>query len=237
VAVLVLAAFGLATGCRGEAPERRADDVAASEVEGALDLPAPSSANAPVATLGPLASPSISEVSPSVAPAPAPVPTVTPFPQTFNPTPVPAPGNTVSQTPISKSDPTPSPLPDLVISVEVQLKPNPHIEWGDGCILSGSAGLPFHVGEIIARIGNAGGGDAGSFTVRLNDAVTEMVDGLDSGASATVVVSTSLRSENVAVVDASSTIDESDESNNTAKTFILVPTLVPIAPTCTPDAH
>ena len=140
-----------------------------------------------------------------------------------------------TQTPTSDSTPTPAPLPDLVIEIAVRLKSNPSIEWGDGCIVSSSATLPFHVGEVTARVGNVGGGDAGSFTVQLNNAVTEMVDGLRAGASATLVVSTSLRSENVAVVDADSSIDESDESNNTAETFMPLPTIVP-PPTCTPES-
>ena len=150
---------------------------------------------------------------------------------------VPSPTATMAatQTPTSDAIPTPAPLPDLVIEIAVRLKSNPRIEWGDGCIVSSSANLPFHIGEITARVSNVGGGDAGSFTVQLNDAVIETVDGLRAGASATLVVSTSLRSENVAVVDADSSIDESDESNNTAETFIPVPTLVPPAPTCTPS--
>ena len=157
------------------------------------------------------------------------------------PTPEPSPSPTetqaVAQTPTSASTPTPTPLPDLVIEIEARLKSNPDIEWGDGCILSSSAGLPFHVGELTARISNVGGGDAGSFTVQLNNNVTEPVDGLRAGASATMVVSTSLRSENVAVVDAGSSIDESNEYNNTAEIFMPVPTLVPPAPTCTPKSR
>ena len=141
----------------------------------------------------------------------------------------------VTQTPTSDSTPTPTPLPDLVIAIEVRLKSNPRIVWGDGCIVSSSANLPFHVGEITAHVRNVGGGDAGSFTVQLNNSATETVDGLKAGAYTTVVVSTSARSENVAVVDAGSSVDESDESNNTAETFISIPTLVPPAPTCTPS--
>ena len=107
--------------------------------------------------------------------------------------------------------------------------------YGNGCIASSSASLPFHVSEVTAHVRNVGGGDAGSFTVQLNKFATETVDGLKAGASATVVLSESARSENVAVVDAGSSIDESDESNNTAQTFIQVPTLEPPAPTCTPS--
>ena len=141
-----------------------------------------------------------------------------------------------TQTPTSDDTPPPTPLPDLVIAIEVRLKSNPRIEWGDGCIVSSSASLQSHVGELTARVSNVGGGDAGSFLVQLNNAFTETVDGLKAGASATMVVSTSLRSENVAVVDAGSSIDESDESNNTAESFIPVPTLAPPAPTCTPKS-
>ena len=155
------------------------------------------------------------------------------------PTPTPVPDQTVAsataQTPTSNSTPTPTPLPDLVIAIEVRLKTNPSIEWGDGCILSSSANLPFHVGEVTARVRNVGGGDAGSFTIQLSNAVTETVDGLKAGASAKLVISTSLRSEYVAVVDAGSSIDESNESNNTAETLLVAPTLVPPAPTCTPS--
>ena len=156
---------------------------------------------------------------------------------TPNPTPVPVQtlASAIAQTPTSDSTPTPTLLPDLVIAIEVRLKANPSIEWGDGCILSSNANLPFHVGEVTARVRNVGGGDAGSFTVQLNNAVTETVDGLKAGASAKLVISTSLRSEYVAVVDAGSSIDESNESNNTAETSIMVPTLVPPAPTCTPS--
>ena len=127
-----------------------------------------------------------------------------------------------------------TPLPDLVIAIEVRLKSNPRIVWGDGCIVSGSERLPPHVGEVTAHVRNVGGGDAGSFTVQLNNYATETVDGLKAGAYTTVVVSTSARSKNVAVVDAGSSIDESDESNNTAVTFIPVPTIAPL-PTCTPS--
>ena len=160
---------------------------------------------------------------PTVPPATQ-VPTTPPATQT--PTP-----SAATQTP------TPAPLPDLVIEIAVRLKPNPRIEWGDSCIFSSSSNLPFHVGEITAHVRNIGGGDAGSFTVRLNNAVTETVDGLKAGSNTTLVVSTRLRSENVAVVDAGSSIDESDESNNTAETFMPVPTLVPPAPTCTPKSR
>ena len=183
-----------------------------------------------------------SDSTPTPAPAPDQTETMaaTQIPilaSTPTPKPLPSPMATMpaTQTPTSDAIPTPAPLPDLVIEIAVRLKSNPRIEWGDGCIVSSSGTLPFHVGEVTARVSNVGGGDAGSFTVQLNDAVTEMVDGLRAGASATLVVSTSLRSENVAVVDAGSSIDESDESNNTAETFILVPTLVPPAPTCTPS--
>ena len=132
-----------------------------------------------------------------------------------------------TQTPTSDSTPTPTPLPDLVIAIEARLKSNPGIVYGDGCIAYSSANLPLHVRSV-------GGGDAGSFTVQLNNFTRETVDGLKAGASMTVVLSESARSENVAVVDAGSSIDESDESNNTAQTFIPVPTLVP-PPTCTPS--
>ena len=47
--------------------------------------------------------------------------------------------------------------------------------------------------------------------------------------------STSARGEYVIVVDAGSSIDESDELNNTVEAVIPVPTLVPPAPTCTPS--
>ena len=154
------------------------------------------------------------------------------------PTPTPVPDQTeasdATQTPTSDSTPTPTPLPDLVIAIEARLKSNPGIVYGDGCIVSSSANLPFHVSEVTAHVRNVGGGDAGSFTVQLNNFNTETVDGLKAWASMTVVLSESARSENVVVVDAGSSIDESDESNNTAQTFIPVPTLVP-PPTCTPS--
>ena len=91
------------------------------------------------------------------------------------------------------------------------------------------------MGEVAVHIRNDGGGDAGGFTVQLNNSATETVDGLNAGAYTTVVFITSARRENVAVVDAGSSIDESDESNNTAETFIPVPTFVPPTPTCTPS--
>ena len=100
---------------------------------------------------------------------------------------------------------------------------------------AGSARLPSHVGEVTALIRNVGGGDAGSFTVRLNNAATEMVDGLKAGTDTAAVFSTSARSENVAIVDAGSSINENDESNKTAEAFILVPTITP--PTCTPESR
>ena len=140
------------------------------------------------------------------------------------------------QSPTLASTPTPTPLPDLVIAVEARLKSNPHIVWGDGCIASSSAGLPFHIVEVTAHVRNVGGGDAGRFTVQLNNAATETVNRLKAGASTTVVFSVSARSGHGAVVDAGSSIDESDESNNTAQTFIPIPTLVP-PPTCTPESR
>ena len=125
------------------------------------------------------------------------------------------------------------PLPDLVIAIEAQLKSNPDVVWGDDCIDTSRGTFPLHVSEVTAHIRNVGSGDAGSFTVQLNDAATEAVDGLKAGASTTTVFSASVRSEHVAVVDAGSSISESDESNNTAQTFMLVPTIAP-SPTCTP---
>lgn len=158
----------------------------------------------------------------------------TPAPEASpSPTEIPA----AIQIPTSASVPTSESLPDLVIEIEARVKSSPDIEWGDDCVVPSGAGLPFHVGELTVRIGNVGGGDAGSFTVLLNNVITETVDGLRAGASAMIVVSTTLRSDNVAVVDADSSIDESDESNNSAETFILIPTLVPPAPTCTPEPH
>ena len=193
----------------------------------------------PAATQTPTPSTATQIPTPSTAtqtPTPS-TATQTPTPSTATQTPTPSAATQTPTTPAATQTPTPAPLPDLVIEIAVRLKPNPRIEWGDSCIFSSSSNLPFHVGEITAHVRNIGGGDAGSFTVRLNNAVTEMVDGLRAGASATLVVSTSLRSENVASVDADSSIDESDESNNTAETFIPVPTLVPPAPTCTPKSR
>ena len=141
-----------------------------------------------------------------------------------------------TQIPTSDSTPTSTPLPDLVIEIEARLKSNPDIVYGDGCIASSSARLSPHVGEVTAHVRNVGGGDAGSFTVQLNNFNTETVDGLKAGASTTVVLSESARSENVAVVDAGSSIDEGDESNNTAEAFIPVPTIAP-PPTCTPESR
>ena len=93
------------------------------------------------------------------------------------PTPTPVPDQTeasaATQTPTSDSTPTPTPLPDLVIAIEARLKSNPGIVYGDGCIVSSSANLPFHVSEITAHVRNVGGGDAGSFTVQLNNFNTE----------------------------------------------------------------
>ena len=135
--------------------------------------------------------------------------------------------------------PQATPLPDLVIAIEARLKRNPLLEWGDGCIVSSSARLSPHVGEVTAHVRNVGNGDAGGFTVQLNqlnNAAPETVDGLKAGSSVTLVFSTSARSENVAVVDAGSSIDESDESNNTAEAFIPVPTIAPL-PTCTPESR
>ena len=175
----------------------------------------------------------VSATSPVIPmPTDNPTPTSSILPQT--PIPTPTTESTPAPTPEPTSTPTPTLLPDLVIVIEARLKSNPSIVWGDGCVVSSSSTVPFHVGEVTARVGNVGGGDAGSFTVQLNNAVTETVDGLKAGAYKTVVFSTSARSEHVAVVDADSSIDESDESNNTAETFIPVPTLVPPAPTCTP---
>ena len=156
---------------------------------------------------------------------------------TPTPQPLPSPTATMAatQTPTSDAIPTPASLPDSVIAIEARLKSNPSIAWDGSCTVSSSANLPFHIGEITAHFSNVGRGDAGSFTVQLNNAVTETVDGLKAGASATVVVSTSIRIENLAVVDAASSVDESDESNNTAESFLPVPTLVPPGPTCTPS--
>ena len=80
---------------------------------------------------------------------------------------------------LSACGPTPqaTPLPDLVIEIEARLKSNPDIVYGDGCIASSSARLSPHVGEVTAHVRNVGGGDAGSFTVQLNNFNTETVDG------------------------------------------------------------
>ena len=134
--------------------------------------------------------------------------------------------------------PQATPVPDLVIAIEARLKSNPLREWGDGCIVSSSARLSPHVQEVTAHVRNVGNGDAGSFTVQLNqlsNAAPQTVDGLKAGSSVTLVFSTNPRSEIVAVVDAGSSIDESDESNNTAEAFIPVPTIAPW-PTCTPES-
>ena len=183
--------------------------------------------------------PPVETPTPSPAPAAIPAPTPTPAPDaapTQVPTAAPVVPPTATPTPTSDSAAQPTPLPDLVIAIEARLKSNPGIVWGDGCIVSSGATLPFHVVEITAHVRNVGGGDAGSFTVRLNDAVTVTVDGLKAGASTTVVVSMSARSKYVAVVDADSSIEESDESNNTTETLIPIPTVVPL-PTCTPKSR
>ena len=114
------------------------------------------------------------------------------------------------------------------------MKPNPAIVWGDGCTISSAGALSFHVAEVTVHVRNVGGGDAGSFTVRLNNSATEIVDVLKAGEHATLVFTTWAGSEHIAVVDADFFIEESDESNNTVETFIAVPTLVP-PPTCTPS--
>ena len=82
-------------------------------------------------------------------------PAATQTPLTSSPTQTPT-APAVTQTPTSENTPTPAPLPDLVIAIEVRLKSNPSIEWGDGCVVSSSASLPFHVGELTARVRNVG---------------------------------------------------------------------------------
>ena len=185
--------------------------------------------------------PPVETPTPAPSPTPAAIPAPTPMPApdaapTQVPTAAPVVPPTATPTPTSDSAAQPTPLPDLVIAIEARLKSNPGIVWEDGCIVSSGATLPFHVVEITAHVRNVGGGDAGSFTVRLNDAVTVTVDGLKAGASTTVVVSMSARSKYVAVVDADSSIEESDESNNTTETLIPIPTVVPL-PTCTPKSR
>ena len=167
---------------------------------------------------------------------PFPTPTVTPLP-TSTPTVTPLPTPTPTVTPAPNREPLPTLLPDLVISLEVRLISNPNIVWGDGCIVSSSSSSHFLVSEFTVHVRNVGGGDAGSFTVRLNNADTITLDGLKAGEDATLVVPGAARSENLAVVDADLSVDESDESNNTSETFIPVPTLVPPAPTCTPESR
>ena len=70
----------------------------------------------------------------------------------------------------------------------------------------------------------------------MNNAETEMVDGLEAGAYTAAMFSMGPRSNHVAVVDAGSFTDESDESNNTAETFMEIPALFPPGPTCTPQS-
>ena len=202
------------------------------------EVVAVTAAPAPTATSVPTETPNVQATSQAdlsatptqVAPTPTgPSPVVvTPVPTT--PTPA------ATQIPTSDITLPPTPLPDLVIEIEARLIPNPHIEWGDGCVVSSSSTLPWYLAEITAHVRNVGGGHAGNFTVQVNNAVTEIVDGLKAGAYTDVVFSTRPRSEYVAVVNAGSLIDESDESNNTSETFVEIPTLVPPAPTCTPKS-
>ena len=115
------------------------------------------------------------------------------------------------------------------------MKSNPANVLGDGCVVSSGAAVPFQVVEATVHVRNVGSGDAGSFTVRLNDDATEAVDVLKAGAHTTLLFSTRAGSEHIAVVDADFSIEESDEFNNTVETFIPVPALVLPAPTCTPS--
>ena len=223
--VLAVLAGVLTAGCiGGGTPE--------PEVVAVTATPAPKETPVPTATSDVQATSQadLSATPTQVAPTrtgPSPV-VVTPVPTT--PTPA------TTQIPNSDITPPTTPLPDLVIEIEARLIPNPRIEWGDRCIVSSSSTLPWHLAEITAHVRNVGGGHAGNFTVQVNNAVTEIVDGLKAGAYTDVVFSTRPRSEYVAVVDAGSLIDESDESNNTAETFMEVPTLVAPAPTCTPKS-
>ena len=182
---------------------------------------------------------------PSSLGAPIPVPTPTPtgtpaVTQTPAPASMPTAPNP-TETPASTQTPTPNgtltsmALPDLIVGIEARLKSNPAIVWGDGCIVSSGGAVTFHVVEATVHVRNVGSGDAGSFTVRLNNDATEIVDVLKAGAHTTLLFSTWASSEHIAMVDADFSIEESDESNNTVETFLLVPTLVPPAPTCKPS--
>ena len=164
--------------------------------------------------------------------SPTPASTLTPTP---TPTPPPTDVPVPTQTPAPSGSPTSMALPDLVVGIEARLQSNPDIVWGeDGCIGSSSAALSPHVVEATVHVRNVGNGDAGSFTVQLNNDATEIVDVLEAGVYTTLVFTTWAISEHVVVVDADFSIEESDESNNIVETFIPVPTIVP-PPTCTPS--
>ena len=120
---------------------------------------------------------------------------------------------------------TEAPLPDLVvIGMSITL------ETGGACDYTST--------QLGVRVffGNVGSADAGSFVVEVNGAQQTVAMGLAQGGSDSLWFSGYIfgPEENVAVVDATFQVEESNEDNNTLAQIVPIPTLPqPCTPTPT----
>ena len=153
-------------------------------------------------------------------------PTPTPAP-TDTPTPVPTPTPTPEPTPTATSTPTPRPLPDLVpAGVQYEIGQPPLCRTSDA-----EPEFPPITFSVVVR--NDGSLTSDPFFVEINGVSRTAVAGLGGLNSAVLQVTGITSGENTIVVDVASQVEESDESNNTTKFVVVLPTLPPI-PVCTP---
>ena len=144
------------------------------------------------------------------------------------PTPVPSPTPTTpataTLTPTHTPTPTPTSfnLPDLVVqSMVIEL------ETGGAC--------DFVSTELGVRVvvGNVGSAEAGPFVVDVNGSQQTVTSGLPQGETLSLWFAGYLFGENMAFVDATFQVEESNEENNQLSQLVPVPTLPP-ACTATP---
>lgn len=143
-----------------------------------------------------------------------PTPTITPTPTTTN-TPTITPTPTATLTP-----PAPSQLPDLIVaSMSIEL------ETGSSCNYTSTT-----LGVRLTLFNN-GDVAAAPFVVAVNGQQMAISGGLAAKAAITVWIPSVNGGQVTALVDATSVVQESSESNNSLTQFVPIPTL---PPTCTP---
>ncbi len=153
-------------------------------------------------------------------------PTPTPAP-TDTPTQVPTPTPTPEPTPTATPSPTPRPLPDLVHAGVQYVIGQPPV-----CRSSGAEPeFPPITFSLVVR--NDGSASSGPFVVEINGVSRAAVAELGALDSAVLQVTGITSGENTIVLDATSQVEESDESNNSTTFLVVLPTL-PAIPVCTP---